>query len=259
MRELLRERRFPFLVAGCLFGLPGLSHAADQETPDAKPDAKPDTKGPAAPSGEAERLLAEYRAFKPPALDPSKRGDREYVQTYIQGMQSFMKEKAGKAKEFADKYPNDPQAQKVMVERWNALGRVGEFQPILQETEKALKDHPDSPQKADILLMRAAAALQSDRGTATEAVGAFIKAEPKDERGGQLLTQMAQTESDPKKSAEINAPDRRAVPGFANGGDGQGLPPPARRGRQAVRFVVRRRHQRQRGFGQGPEGEGRGR
>src|SRR5262245_11552348 len=73
---------------------------------------------PAVNSSEADALIAEIKAAKPPPFDRSKMEDKEYRQQYSEQVKQAMTKRAELAKQFYEKYPDHPQAGKMMEERW---------------------------------------------------------------------------------------------------------------------------------------------
>lgn len=122
---------------------------------------------PAAAEGKADGSEAAWKklqAVQPPAVDPSKQQDPEYRQKYMAQMREVMKKRGEMAKAFVEKYPDSPHA-------------------------------PDA-----LFLTAQTAATPEEFKTAGEA---FLKAAPKDPRGGMIMSTLASLEKDDAKKLQI--------------------------------------------------------
>jgi thiol-disulfide isomerase/thioredoxin len=164
---------------------------------------------------DAEKMLAEFEALKRPKLDVSRRDDPDYVKSLMAEQKAFNEKRADFARDFYDKFPTHPRAMSLMTQRWQILVAQQKSDVVKAETDKMLADNPGEAKRADILFARAAAMIMglriSSEGAA--AVDEFIKAAPKDQRGAQLLFQMAMREEDPAKKSALN---KRIVDEFPN-------------------------------------------
>ena len=107
----------------------------------------------------ADALWKQIEDIKEPEMDSAKRGDREYMQQFFKDMQERAKQRGALARQFVEQYP-------------------------------------DHPKKAEALFVRADSLMRArDRSDAlAEAVHAFVKAAPKDDRGAIMLYTVARME-----------------------------------------------------------------
>src|ERR1700753_1800082 len=101
----------PVVVVGCVMGVTGIARAADDKAPAATPEVTTPDKAEAnapttLPSGDAKKAFEAYKALKAPQVDMSRRGDQKYIQSYIKERQTFAKQQAELAKQFAEMYPD---------------------------------------------------------------------------------------------------------------------------------------------------------
>src|SRR5262245_54409384 len=69
---------------------------------------------PAGGSADADALIAEIQATKPPPFDRSKMEDKDYRKQYSEQVKQAMTKRAELAKQFYDKFPDHPKAAKMM-------------------------------------------------------------------------------------------------------------------------------------------------
>jgi thiol-disulfide isomerase/thioredoxin len=184
-------------------------------------DDKPGGSGTVASSPDADAALAEFKSAQPPQFDQARKGDQEYVQQYRAQMNEFMAKRADLAKGFYDRFPDHPEAAKLMSMRWQILSNTGKGDVVAQETDAAIAKGAGTPIAAAARFSKAQVALQSQQDgfdAQTKAVEEFIKADPKDPRGGDLLVQLASYGTDDAaKQREIftrvqtDYPDSRAA------------------------------------------------
>ena len=183
-------------------------------------DDKPAGSGTVASSPDADAALAEIKAAKPPQFDESRKGDQAYVQEYRQQMNALMEKRAELAKGFYERFPDHPEAAKLLSMRWQILNNTGKGQLVAEETDAAIAKHPNTPVAAAARFSKALAVVNSDKGLDDQmkAVEEYIQAEPKDPRGGDLLVQLASYGTDDAaKQREIftrvqkDYPDSRAA------------------------------------------------
>jgi thiol-disulfide isomerase/thioredoxin/outer membrane protein assembly factor BamD (BamD/ComL family) len=151
--------------------IPVYATRAEDKPDAAKPaDAAASEKAaaPAAPADSADALYKQIEEAKPANPDTSKLRDREYIQSYMKKMQEAGKKRAELAKQFIEKYPDDPRKAEVLYARAEGLGQGG------------VRDEQF-----------------------VEAAVAFAKAAPKDERGAGLLFYASQIVTEPEKSKEL--------------------------------------------------------
>jgi thiol-disulfide isomerase/thioredoxin len=143
---------------------------------------------------DAEAILKEYEAVAMPTYDSAKGRDRDYVRTYSEARTKALDKKNALALELYRAHPDHERATPLMLARWASM-RGNESERSVAEMEAFLKDHPDSPDKADVLHARALAATMATyvegRKNAKAYINDFIKAQPKDERGAHLLSMFA--------------------------------------------------------------------
>ena len=158
-----------------------------------------------AADSDADKMYKEYESHPAPAFDGSKREDQAYIQSYLAERQKYEDWRADFAKQFDEKYPDDPRAMKMMTDRWMILGSEGKSKDVLAETDAMLAKNTDEARAADIRYARASALMNgSDVAATTTEVDAFIKAAPKDPRGAQLLSGLAMRSSDPAEQKQFN-------------------------------------------------------
>ena len=159
----------------------------------ARADDKPGGSGTVASSPDADAALAEFKSAQPPQFDQARKGDQEYVQQYRAQMNEFMAKRADLAKGFYDRFPDHPEAAKLLTMRWQILSNTGKGDVVAQETDAAIAKSPGTPIAAAARFAKAQVAMRGDQSfeTQMQLVEEFIKAEPKDPRGGDLLVQLA--------------------------------------------------------------------
>lgn len=88
-------------------------------------------------------------------------------------------------------------------ERWLKMATSGQGQQVLDETTPALAAETDPTKRADILFVRARAAILTPAGSvnAADAVDQFIKVAPKEDRSAELLFRLARAEKDTAKKS----------------------------------------------------------
>ncbi|HEY7087956.1 MAG TPA: redoxin domain-containing protein [Tepidisphaeraceae bacterium] len=182
---------FRLMLIGCLIGIPS-SVFALQDTGRADADV----------------MLKAYGELTPPQVDRARTSDQAYVQEYLRQRQEWEQKRSEMAKAFFDKYPDHPAAMHLMQERWIVMARQGKTDDVLAETQKVLDGLKDDAKKADVLSARAGALLMGsqrnpDNPKVAEAIDQFIKAAPTDPRGGGMLAQLAEIQTDPAKQTEL--------------------------------------------------------
>jgi len=161
----------------------------------------------AEPPRDAATILKEYEAIKMPEVDRTKISDQAWVQSYIKERDQAVNKQNELALELFKVDPNNSEVSKLMATRWNNLAMRNPA-TALDEMDKFLKDHPESKQKGEILFARATALTRVPPTLGgSQLLGAiydFIKAEPKDERGAQLLAMAAMRARDSDERLAIN-------------------------------------------------------
>jgi thiol-disulfide isomerase/thioredoxin len=163
----------------------------------------------AADPREASEIVKEYNDVKAPTLDPTKIKDADYVRTYLQERAQAQEKQNRLALELYQTHPDHPQATAMMLTRWGNMLSGRDTSKSLAEMDQFLKDHPDSKEKGEVLYWRAIAIANSPLGDtfrATDAAEEFIKANPRDERGGDLLSMLAMRS--PDKDARLRLQKR---------------------------------------------------
>ena len=174
------------------------------------------TKSP--PGGrDAAAIVKEFEEAKVPAVDSARVNDPNYRREYIAERQRVMDRRAELAQELYKKDPAHEKAGAMLSERWMILTQTGRANKALEEAEQFLKAHPDSPHKAEALFTRGVAlGSTGDTAKAREAAEQFVALKPADERGAQLLVQLAMSTRDQAQQRELfklvaeKYPDTRA-------------------------------------------------
>lgn len=155
----------------------------------------------------ADAIIAEIQSAKPPEFDSKRRGDQAYVTSYIAELEKANQHKADLAKELYDSHPENPKAVDYLLERWMILARSRQTNGMT-EAEQFLKDHADSPRKADVLyqvaFMHVMTEARQDPAKPMEAVERFIAAKPDDDRGARLLYMLADAQQDSEKATALH-------------------------------------------------------
>jgi thiol-disulfide isomerase/thioredoxin len=145
---------------------------------------------------DAPAMLTAIHALQPPQLDESRKEDEQYVQSYLKERLDYLTKLADLARQFHDKYPDNPATMDLMEHRWLILAQTNQGPAMMDETAKALAANPDAKTRTDILFIRAIAGLNGTSGNPAAAIDEFVKAAPGDERGVQLLYAEVQHEQD---------------------------------------------------------------
>jgi thiol-disulfide isomerase/thioredoxin len=100
-----------------------------------------------------DQILADINAVKVPNLDQSKIKDQEYVRQYLQERSTTMHKKSDLIGELYKAYPDAPELNKLLLERWNTLpgGAAG----TVNEIGSYLTAHPTSAEAEQYATMRA--------------------------------------------------------------------------------------------------------
>ncbi len=135
----------------------------------------------------AEAILKDIDAVKAPQFDPSKRSDKDYVQSYLAERTKAMETKAELILELYKAAPENPRIPQLLVTRWETLART-KTDAILKEIDGVLAHAPGEKLKVEAMFAKAMIGFMKGDGepdlTASEA---FIKLAPKDVRGSGLL------------------------------------------------------------------------
>src|SRR5205823_12659477 len=123
-------------------------------------------------------------------------GDPLYMQSYFELQKAFVQKMGDMSKEFYARFPDHPQAMKLMQKRWDTLAHLGNANQVFDETDKMLAETRESPRRVELLYTRAHVQLvlvTKERGaaSATAAIEKFLQASPRDDRGAILLYQLA--------------------------------------------------------------------
>jgi thiol-disulfide isomerase/thioredoxin len=173
-------------------------------------DAAPPTTKPS-----ADAMLAEFEALRPPSLEAEKLGDQAYTQDVQARQKKVLAQRADLAWRFYEQFPDHPKAGALLLDRWMFQGRENP-EPMLVEVQQVLDRTPAVPARRDALFIKAAANLMGMGGGTREKgkaiIEEFVKAYPKDERGPQLLTGIAETSKDPAEKQAIKERIEREFP-----------------------------------------------
>jgi thiol-disulfide isomerase/thioredoxin len=154
----------------------------------------------AEPPRGADAILNEYREVKIPAVDATKLKDQNYVRSYLEERTKALEKQNQLALELYQAHPDHPEAITMMIVRWQNMSSSGAAGKALTEMDQFLKDHPDSKERSNVLFTRALAVgnvrgiLGGILGMSKQGLAAaedFIRENPKDERGAQLLSMVA--------------------------------------------------------------------
>ena len=166
----------------------------------------------------ADAVIAEFEALRPPELEVEKLGDRAYTQDIQARQLQSRAQRADLAWRFYEKFPDHPKAGAMLMERWafhareNPEGMLAEVQQVLDRT-------PAVPARADALFAKAAVNLMGlaggTREKAKDVIEEFLKGYPKDERGPQLLNDIADSSTDPAEKQAIKQRMERQFPDSA--------------------------------------------
>jgi thiol-disulfide isomerase/thioredoxin len=153
------------------------------------------TASAADPPRDANAILKEYDAVETPRLDRTKASDRAYMRTYSDASGKANATKNGLALELWRTHPNNERTEKLLLARWRSLSG-SETAKVDAEIAEFMKDHPDSPVKADVQFGRAMLAagmggVLPPNAPQRREVEDFIQAYPQDVRGAQLLLMVA--------------------------------------------------------------------
>ncbi len=148
---------------------------------------------PAGNAANADALIAEIQAAKPAPPDRSKQDDPEYRKQYSEQVRQAMTRRAELARQFYDRFPDHPQAGKIMEGRWQSLVMTDKADVVMTETQMIITEKPTSPVATSARYARAMITLQQHSGyePTLTLVEEFIAAAPSDPRGGDLLVQLA--------------------------------------------------------------------
>src|SRR4051812_36713592 len=73
----------------------------------------------------ATEIIKEYENTKDPTIDASKLKDQSYVRKYVEERKAAIEKRSALALELYKSHPSDPQATKLMLERWSNLTQRG--------------------------------------------------------------------------------------------------------------------------------------
>jgi thiol-disulfide isomerase/thioredoxin len=136
-----------------LVAFPGVGSGAGA-APASKPTSRPAAGATAAEARGADALLKQIEAAGPPKFDPTRRQDREYVQSYMQQQREALPRRAELATEFVQKYPNHPRVADMLYLKAGGLARSeGTGSPAFRETAEAFlkKAQPKDPRAPQVL------------------------------------------------------------------------------------------------------------
>jgi len=169
------------------------------------------------PPREAAAILKDYAEVKEPVIDAKKVSDPAWVQNYIAERTKAQEKKDALALELFQGHPEHAEAMPMMLKRWTSMSR-GKGAKVKEEVAAYLTAHPDTKHRPDLLYQLAVAEVSGgDMTKIKAAIDEFIKAAPKDARGGDLLGFLAGNEDDTAEQLKLyrrivaDYPDSRAA------------------------------------------------
>lgn len=153
-------------------------------------------------AADAESMFKQITAIEPPAFDQSKQNDQQYIQAYMAKRQEAITKVMDLTQQFYERFPDHPQAMPLMMQRWAFMAQQGKIATVMDETDKILAKQISPEAKTDVLFIRAYGQMLAEDQPSSKSVTAideFIKAAPKDERGGELLFHLAESDTDTTK------------------------------------------------------------
>lgn len=168
----------------------------------------------------AEAILTDLDAVKRPTLDPAKREDAGYIQTYIAEMRKAQEKRSELILELFQAEPKHERVPRLLIERWQTMMPVGPgAEALSKEIAEAVEKTGDATLKAEGAYVQARAKLYTARGDSDEflaAVDAFAKAAPEDRRVPSLLFQAARMTEDTAKKTAIEDRILKDFPALAD-------------------------------------------
>jgi thiol-disulfide isomerase/thioredoxin len=154
----------------------------------------------------AAAIVQDIDAVKRPAI-PEDRTDRKAVQEYVEAAQKAMERRAELTMELFRADPSHERLPELFAQRWSTMQPIGpQADELNKELETVLAGTKNEKLKAEASFFRARAALFGNRANpekALDAVNAFAKAYPKDERVSQVLAYLAGAVKDEKRRTEL--------------------------------------------------------
>jgi len=193
----------------------------------------------------AEEMLGKIKAVKNPTFDAAKRSDSTYIQQYYADLTKVNEERGRLILDFYKAYPDNEDADKLMNQRWAAMGGVGKapdkdrIKAIDADIDSIISASAPAQVKQDGTFWKARYDLigaGSDINQANAAIDSFMKAYPADPRGAQLLSmevQLPGVANDLKAKRSIyermikdykDSPSSKYAPGIIRQLDGVGKP-----------------------------------
>jgi thiol-disulfide isomerase/thioredoxin len=154
-----------------------------------------------------DQILAEIDAVKLPQPDVTKRGDRAYVQDFINKRQEALSKRAMLIRELYKAAPNHERIVSLLPERWGSMSPIGpqakELDDELDEVSSQTKD-PKLKFEASFFKARLAV-IKGQAGAVDMApIESFVKLAPKnDRRAPELLYQATMVIKDDKAKTAI--------------------------------------------------------
>lgn len=139
-------------------------------------------------------ILREIDSIRIPQFDRSRMSDREYVRNVSEQRAKAIFRKADFIGELYRLDPNHRRLAELMPVRWKArqIGDTREIDEVLAKTKDQALRREAAYQRAEDLIRRA----KFEFGNTMEAVEAFQRIAPKDDRGSKLLLYLANRISD---------------------------------------------------------------
>jgi thiol-disulfide isomerase/thioredoxin len=152
-------------------------------------------------------------------MDAARQHDQAYLAAYNQQVDAYVQKKNDLVNAFYNRYPDNQDAQKLMMDRWIQMAQSDHGKQVLAETDAILAKPLSADRKNDLLFVRAVVAvLGKDPAAASAATETFVAAAPKDERGAELLEALAERQTDTAAQKSLL---QRVVNNYAATGPGQ--------------------------------------
>ena len=158
----------------------------------------------------AEKILAEIRDVKMPAISSVDRTDSKSVQDFVVKRQAALERKASLIGDLYQQYPNNPELTQLLPERWQALITLpGSADKAQGEINKVLASSKNDKLVSEAAVLKVLIAFRKagPNPKPDELLGPvdeFIKRFPKDGRGAEMLAAIAGITKDDAKKTALN-------------------------------------------------------
>ena len=156
----------------------------------------------------AEAILKDYDAVVPPTLDRAKADDKSYIQGYRSAVVAANERRSALALELFRADPDHGRLPQILLIRWQtrSVADPAVAAETVEEIDRALPLFKNSAEARTVEFMRIIAVVTKDPAHAESAlplIDEFVRKDPKDDRGPQLLYGMAARIQDPTLQATI--------------------------------------------------------